>query len=610
MKRICLMLMLLATLPRAAPAEPDRAVMEDQSRRIAVMDRAKDCVLSIFATNGQGGGSGVVISPDGFALSNFHVVLPCGKAMLCGMADGNLYDAVVVGVDPTGDVALLKLFGRDDFPHATLGDSDRLRVGDWVSVMGNPFLLAADFQPTVTYGIVSGVHRYQFPAGSLLEYADCIQTDAAINPGNSGGPLFDDGGRLVGINGRGSFEKRGRVNVGVGYAVSINQIQNLLGCLHAGRIVDRASLGASVGADENGRPVVSDILETSDAYRRGLRYDDEIVAFAGRPISTPNEFKNVLGVLPEGWRVPLSYLREGKRHEILVRLSGVHAPAELIEAVSERPPIEPPGPKPGKGRKPAPPDGGPSPDQPESRPKKTAEPPVPAIVRRHYEAKPGFMNYYFNRLHQRRVLAAWNAGAKNLSEKTDVGRSPSAVAGDPSQPRAAVLHAAERTGAWTISGPLEKGGRFRFRIDDDGASLATPAAETTWNARDASASPLMPAHSGGLLPALHLWRKLAVEGPERFDQVVYFGTAPLPGRCAAADVLVASYKGEGRFYFDPADGRLLALEWFSDELSDPCEVYFSEYRESDGRRTPAAMEVRHGDELFAAFRIEEFAVKP
>src|SRR5947199_406932 len=95
--------------------------------------------------------------------------------------------------------------------------------------MGNPFLLATDFKPTVTFGLVSGVHRYQYPAGTLLEYTDCIQIDTSINPGNSGGPLFNMDGELIGINGRGSFEKRGRVNSGVGYAISINQIKNFMG---------------------------------------------------------------------------------------------------------------------------------------------------------------------------------------------------------------------------------------------------------------------------------------------------------------------------------------------------------------------------------------------
>ena len=233
------MLLLLGIFCRVALAgdddfKVDPAVAQAEQARIAAAAKAIPSVLAIFAPGGQGGGSGVVISPDGYALTNFHVARPCGTFMKCGMADGKLYDAVIVGLDPTGDVGMIKLFGRDDFPAAELGDSDEVQVGDWCFAMGNPFLLATDFQPTVSYGVVSGVHRYQYPAGTLLEYTDCLQVDAAINPGNSGGPLFDAQGRLIGINGRGSFEKRGRVNVGVGYAISINQIKNFLGRFESG----------------------------------------------------------------------------------------------------------------------------------------------------------------------------------------------------------------------------------------------------------------------------------------------------------------------------------------------------------------------------------------
>ena len=161
------------------------------------------------------------------------------------------------------------------------------------------------------------MHRYQYPAGTLLEYADCLQVDAAINPGNSGGPLFNAAGQLIGINGRGSFEKRGRVNVGVGYAISVNQIKNFLGCLKSGRIVDHATLGATVSTGDDGRVTVSDILENSDAYRRGLRYDDEIVRFAGREIRSANcAARTSLGIFPKGWRVAadLSPRRPHHRH--------------------------------------------------------------------------------------------------------------------------------------------------------------------------------------------------------------------------------------------------------------------------------------------------------
>lgn len=207
--------------------------------------------------------------------------------MRCGMNDGKLYDAVIVGIDPTGDVALIKLLGRDDFPSAELGDSDALTAGDWCYVVGNPFLLATDFRPTVTYGIVSGTHRYQYPAGTLLEYADCIQTDASINPGNSGGPLFNSRGQLVGINGRGSFEKRGRVNVGVGYAISINQIKKFYGYLRSGRVVDHATLGATVSTSQDGGAVwgsiaaMNEVANFSGGVRSKRRWETELNISSG-----------------------------------------------------------------------------------------------------------------------------------------------------------------------------------------------------------------------------------------------------------------------------------------------------------------------------------------
>jgi len=690
-------------------ADVHPAVLEAQRQRIAVMDKVKDSVLAIFASSGAGGGSGVVISPDGFALTNFHVVKPCGNAMKCGMADGKVYDAVVVGLDPTGDVALIKLFGRDDFPYAQFGDSDAVRVGDACFAMGNPFLLATNFQPTVTFGMVSGTHRYQPPAGTILEYADCIQTDASINPGNSGGPLFDAAGRLIGINGRGSFEKRGRVNVGVAYAISINQIKNFMGCLHSGRIVDHATLGAVVGTDEEGRVVVTNILENSDAYRRGLRYGDEIVAFGGRPIATANAFKNVLGIFPKGWRVPLSFRRDGRRYDVLVRLAGVHSKEELLEKTEGGPrPVPIPIPKPGdkpRGDKPAPgpqPPGQPKPipipvpqlpekpgetsagvlsdpaeqslfflgtnnsrtaaavlaaaeeqpgpgahgakpdkerstgepagngerQQPGAEPaKKDSEegsdgkkgeenasgkgnpeekkppekakespkstppapihvpmgpPPMPEHLKKYFEAKRGFANYYFNRQQQQRVLGAWQ-------KRCDLK---------------------QMKGAWTIAGQLSTGRSFAFELNDDGGvfklaankQLGLPPSDIPWTATDNLGVVLAPVNSGGLLPTLYVLRKLAIEGPERFDEAYYFGTAPLLWQGELMDVVCALYrKVECMFYFHPSTGDLMGVEMFPEENADPCEVYFSEYQQVEGRWLPGKMEVRYGDDPYGTF---------
>jgi S1-C subfamily serine protease len=598
---------LALAVPNARAVDVNPAVVEAENQRIAVMDRAKNAVLAVFSPSGQGGGSGVVISPDGYALTNFHVVQPCGNWMRCGMADGKLYDAVLAGLDPTGDVALVKLFGRDDFPAAELGDSDEVRPGDWAFAMGNPFLLATDFQPTVTYGIISGTHRYQYPAGTLLEYTDCLQTDAAVNPGNSGGPLFDARGRLIGINGRCSFEKRGRVSVGVGYAISLNQIKNFLGCLRSGRVVDHATLGARVAFDGEGRVIVDEILPSSDAYRRGLRYGDEIVEFAGRAISTPNGFKNVLGIFPKGWRLPLSYRREGKRFDVSVRLQGVHREGELLSKIEGRPPIPLPEPepkpqpdKPQPGKKPE----GEAPKDLKDLPKKLRElmpgtkapgaSPMPKVVHEHFQKRRGYANYYYNRQNQDRVWQGWTA------EGNFAVAPPSSAAA----PRP----------AWTLAGQTEGGQPFRFVLDDQGATIDLPGGQLAWTAGDALGSNLLPPQSGGLVVALHLWRRLAVEGLDRFGEVYYLGTAPLAGEDKPVDVLVGLDGGvECRFFFDPEDHRLLAIEMVPDDESDPCEVGFGEYHVVEGRLVPGRMEVRVGNDRYGVFLIEKLttsAVKP
>src|SRR4029077_13739162 len=150
---------LLMLAPVAAHAEADKpattgssnvavpaAVLSAEAERVATIERITRPTLAIFDRKGQGGGSGVLISTDGYAITNFHVTAPCGPAMKCGLSDGRLLDAVIVGLDPGGDVALIKLLGEGKFPAAELGDSDAVRTGDWVYVAGNPFLLADDFR--------------------------------------------------------------------------------------------------------------------------------------------------------------------------------------------------------------------------------------------------------------------------------------------------------------------------------------------------------------------------------------------------------------------------------------------------------------------------------
>jgi len=547
----------------------NQAVLDAEAKRIEVIKGAKEAVVAIFGSDGEGGGSGVVISSDGYALTNFHVVAPCGYAMKCGMADGNLYNAVIVGADPTGDVALIKLFGRENFPHAQIGDSDTLQVGDWTFAMGNPFLLATDFQPTATYGIISGVHRYQYPAGTILEYTDCIQTDASINPGNSGGPLFNEAGELIAINGRCSFEKRGRVSVGVGYAISINQVINFLGHLRSGRIVDHATLGANVSSDEEGRVVVSSILENSDAYRRGLRYDDEIIRFGGRLIQTPNALKNVLGIYPKGWRVPLSFIQSGRRHDVLVRLEALHGQNQLTNQLAKRAKILP-IPKPSKDKTP--------PGQTKLIKKETLKAPA-AVVRSHYQPKYGYANYYFNKLNLDRVYNRWKSSC--------------------------VL--ASLSGSWQISGSLKGGGDFRLTLTSDTCELELPDRTYDWQLPPELGYSLSPPGSGGLLLTLHLWRQLAALGINDFGDVKYLGTAPLYSHDLLADVLIGYRDGiKCHFYFDPEDSDLLAIEMFPEENCDPCEILFFDYSGEANKNFPRRIEVRYGDVSYATFMPNSF----
>ena len=563
-------------------------VLGAEQDRIEVINRVVPACIAVFGPKGDGGGSGVVISPDGYALTNFHVVQPCGDYMRCGMPDGELYDAVVVGIDPTGDVALIQLLGRDDFPTATLGDSDRLRIGDWCFTIGNPFILATDFKPSVAFGLVSGTHRYQYPAGTLLEYADCIQTDAAINPGNSGGPLFNDVGELIGINGRGSFEKRGRVNVGVGYAISINQIKKFIGYLRSGRIVDHATLGATVTSDETGRVVVSNILETSDAYRRGLRYDDEIVSLGGRAIRTANGFKNVLGIYPKGWRIPLTYRRDGQRYDVMVRLTGVHAREELIASVqgmSQPAEIPQPGDEdPDKPRR--------VPKLPEiPRPRKAKKVVMPPQVSARFEKRRGYANYFYNQMNRDRV---WKGFVSH---------------GEFSQLR----------GEWMIRGVDREGDTFEFvlREREAFATLVDGPHRLDFNKGieahmrdhvlpDGRVVFGLPPAEGTLL-ALSMYRRLLIEGPERFGEVYYLGTAPLAGADTLADVLVATHDVvENQFSFSPSDGRLLAVESAADSERDPFEMTLLQHADVQGRQLPHRFIVRMGDLLVGEYQIEEF----
>lgn len=561
-------------------AEPQ--VREAELKRVEVIERVAPTVVAVFAKGGAGGGSGVLISKDGFALTNFHVVSGLGPFMKCGLNDGVLYDAVLVGIDPTGDVALIKLLGREDFPVATLGDSDKLEIGDWTYVMGNPFLLATDFQPTVTYGIISGTHRYQPPSGTWLEYTDCIQVDTSINPGNSGGPLFSSAGELVGINGRGSFEKRGRVNSGAGYAISINQIKFFHDQIKAGRVVDHATLGATVTTDSDGTVVVNGILEASDVFRRGLRSGDELVTFAGRPVRTVNQFKNILGIYPKDWMLPIVFRHEGERREIHARLRGLHAKTDLMPG--PRPQQKPRQPMPKKDK-----DGNPekTPDQPlPPRPDPHADAAKQAIPEQWkdwFVEKAGFANYRFNQLEQDRVFA----------------------------PLKGLGNFASAAGSWRLSGQSATGDKFELTLAAKGIGLEIRDAAFFQQLEDTDPADEPPG-TGGFLIAAHQLRLLLQTGSKAFTECHYFGSEPLDGRGELVDVIVTTMGAiETRWFFSRASGLLLGLDSRLYEDAEPCLIRFENWNDFNGRRLPATWMVTSGEKEFATLKVAtlEFTTK-
>ena len=304
--------------------EQMKAVLELEQKRIKAIDRVVGSVIAIYGEDRSGGGSGVIIHPSGIALTNHHVIIGAGVEGWGGISDGKMYKWKLIGTDPGGDVSIIQMEGRDDFPCTPLGDSDTVRVGDWALAMGNPFILTEDQVPTVTLGIVSGVKRYQPGAGqNQLEYGNCIQVDSSINPGNSGGPLFNFQGEVIGINGRGSFQDRGRVNVGLGYAISSNQIRNFIPELLATKLVEHATLDANF-SNRDGKVVCSDLNLDAPVAVAGLKLGDELLEFEGVEIKTSNQFTNLICTVPEDWPISLKVRdKEGKEKSIYVRAYGL-----------------------------------------------------------------------------------------------------------------------------------------------------------------------------------------------------------------------------------------------------------------------------------------------
>jgi serine protease Do len=273
-------------------------------------------------------GSGVIIDPKGYIVTNAHVVKNADKIVI-KLENNREFNAKVVGVDEKTDVALLKGTPPAPLTAATMGDSDTLQVGDWVVAIGNPFGLSE----TVTAGIVSAKGRV-IGAGP---YDDFIQTDASINPGNSGGPLLDLHGQVVGINSAIYSQSGG--NIGIGFAIPINLVKHVVQQLEEHGKVIRGWLGVmiqdvtpelakSFGLENAEGALVADVTPNSPASEAGFKRGDIILDFNGRHVDESHRLPEIVADTPIGERVHVTVLREGKKETLSVKIA--EAPAKTL----------------------------------------------------------------------------------------------------------------------------------------------------------------------------------------------------------------------------------------------------------------------------------------
>ncbi|MFN8818005.1 MAG: DegQ family serine endoprotease [bacterium] len=266
----------------------------------------------------QSFGSGVVISADGYILTNNHVIEDAREVRV-SFADGRTMEAKVVGTDPATDVGVLKVEPSGTMAFAKLGDSDKVNVGEWVLAIGNPFQLSQ----SVTSGIISAKGRQIDSAGNgqAVRFEDFLQTDAAINPGNSGGPLVNLRGEVIGIN-TAIFSRSGGY-MGIGFAIPSNLAAGIKEQLVSNGKVERGWLGVSMqNLDENTAKslglngtqgvLVTDVTTGSPAESAGLAVEDVITEVNGRPTPNMETLRSIIGVTPPGRTVEVKLNRAGE----------------------------------------------------------------------------------------------------------------------------------------------------------------------------------------------------------------------------------------------------------------------------------------------------------
>ncbi len=262
-------------------------------------------------------GSGFIISEDGYILTNDHVVDGADEIKV-KLSDGREFTGEIRGLDPKLDLALIKIDAGENLPVAKLGDSEAIKVGEWVMAIGNPFGL----EQTVTVGIVSAKGRV-IGAGP---YDDFIQTDASINPGNSGGPLFNVQGEVIGINT--AIVAQGQ---GIGFAIPVNMAKQIIPQLRDEGHVTRGWLGVTVqalnkeladsfGLDSTHGALVNEVINDSPADKAGLKRGDIIVEYDGKQVGELNDLPRLVAATPVGETVQVKVFRDGKERTVKVQI--------------------------------------------------------------------------------------------------------------------------------------------------------------------------------------------------------------------------------------------------------------------------------------------------
>lgn len=281
-------------------------------------------------------GSGFIISPDGYVVTNSHVI--SGRdgqdpvdTVTVTLSDRREFNATIVGRDPLSDLALLKIDGKE-LPYVKFGNSQGTRVGDWAIAIGNPFGLGG----TVTAGIVSALHRNITGGGAYDRY---IQTDASINQGNSGGPLFDLSGNVIGIN-TAIFSPTGG-NVGVGFAIPAELAAPVIEQLRTTGRVQRGYLGimiqrvtppiaSSLGIPKDRGEIVASVENDGPAKAAGLKRGDVVMKIAGQDVTPDNTLSYIVANLPIGTKIPVEVLRDGKRKTLTATVGERPSEAALL----------------------------------------------------------------------------------------------------------------------------------------------------------------------------------------------------------------------------------------------------------------------------------------